>query len=66
MRLARRNRENLFPVLGEGFVDWKSFIAAVEEIGYEGVMSVEFESFKYLKMYYTTTWKKRQIFHTEA
>jgi len=39
----------VFPLPGEGFVDWKSFIAAVDDIGYEGVMSVEFESFEYLK-----------------
>ena len=37
----------LFPLLGEGRVDWKGLFAALDEIGYDGFMSVEFESFTY-------------------
>jgi len=37
----------LFPFLGEGNVDWKGMFAALAEIGYEGYLSVEFESFGY-------------------
>ena len=37
----------LFPLLGEGRVDWVSFGEALDEIGYGGFMSVEFESFQY-------------------
>jgi len=37
----------LFPLLGEGRVDWKGFFAALNEIGYDGFCSVEFESFAY-------------------
>lgn len=37
----------LFPMLGEGRVDWKGMFAALREIGYEGFLSVEFESFTY-------------------
>ncbi|MGB9624365.1 MAG: sugar phosphate isomerase/epimerase family protein [Phycisphaerae bacterium] len=37
----------LFPLLGEGRVDWKGFFAALDEIGYDGFCSVEFESFAY-------------------
>jgi len=37
----------LFPFLGEGNVDWKGMLAALTEIGYEGYLSVEFESFGY-------------------
>lgn len=37
----------IFPMLGEGQVDWKAFFAALEEIGYRGFCSVEFESFFY-------------------
>lgn len=37
----------MFPLLGEGVIDWKSFSAALDEVGYEGWMSVEFESFNY-------------------
>ena len=38
----------VFPIFGEGKVNWKSFITALDEIGYDGAMSVEFESFDYL------------------
>ena len=33
----------LFPMLGEGRVDWRAFFKALHETGYEGYMSVEFE-----------------------
>jgi sugar phosphate isomerase/epimerase len=39
----------LFPLLGEGLVDWKGFFDALEDIGYEGYCSVEFESFAYYR-----------------
>ena len=37
----------LFPMLGEGRVDWRAFFKALHETGYEGYMSVEFELFHY-------------------
>ena len=37
----------LFPFIGEGRVDWPGMFSALREIGYEGYMSVEFESFTY-------------------
>jgi sugar phosphate isomerase/epimerase len=37
----------LFPMLGEGRVDWRAFFVALHETGYEGDMGVEFESFHY-------------------
>jgi len=37
----------LFPMLGEGRVDWKAFFQALDDIGYDGFCSVEFESFAY-------------------
>jgi len=37
----------IFPLLGEGNVDWKEFFTALDEINYQGFMSVEFESFTY-------------------
>jgi len=37
----------VFPLLGEGNVDWTSFFKALEETSYDGYLSVEFESFKY-------------------
>lgn len=37
----------LFPMLGEGRVDWKGMFTALDAIGYHGYLSVEFESFAY-------------------
>ena len=37
----------LFPLLGEGNVNWPDFFAGLEDIGYDGFCSVEFESFAY-------------------
>jgi len=37
----------LFPLLGEGLVDWPGFVGHLDAIGYDGYLSVEFESFKY-------------------
>lgn len=37
----------LFPVLGEGGIDWFAFIKALDDINYQGFLSGEFESFKY-------------------
>jgi sugar phosphate isomerase/epimerase len=39
----------VFPLLGEGQVPWADFFAAVEAIGYEGFLSVEFESWEYYR-----------------
>ena len=38
----------LFPILGEGAIDWKEFLCALQDIEYEGYLSAEFESFKYM------------------
>ena len=37
----------IFPLLGEGRVDWYAFFSALEEIDYTGSCSVEFESDTY-------------------
>ena len=39
----------VFPLLGEGQVPWAEFFGAVEAIGYEGYLSVEFESWEYYR-----------------
>jgi sugar phosphate isomerase/epimerase len=39
----------IFPLLGEGLIDWRAFFAALREIGYAGVCSVEFESWAYAR-----------------
>ncbi|MBQ7719770.1 MAG: sugar phosphate isomerase/epimerase [Clostridia bacterium] len=33
-----------FPPLGEGYVDWNGFFKGLDEIGYDGVLSVEYEA----------------------
>jgi sugar phosphate isomerase/epimerase len=37
----------VFPLLGEGRVNWQEFATALDSIGYQGFLSVEFESFAY-------------------
>ncbi|HZW00513.1 MAG TPA: sugar phosphate isomerase/epimerase [Candidatus Deferrimicrobium sp.] len=37
----------IFPLLGEGQVPWAGFFAALDDIGYRGHLSVEFESWDY-------------------
>lgn len=37
----------VFPLLGEGHVDWEAFFEALDAIGHTGFCSVEFESFAY-------------------
>jgi sugar phosphate isomerase/epimerase len=41
-------RDFLFPVLGEGIINWKEFFTALDESSYHGWLSIEFESFKYM------------------
>lgn len=36
-----------FPLLGEGEVPWQGMMQALDDIGYKGCLTVEFESFKY-------------------
>ncbi len=38
-----------FPLLGEGMVDWPAFFGALDDIGYGGYLSVEFEAFTYYR-----------------
>jgi sugar phosphate isomerase/epimerase len=45
----QNNGQFIFPLIGEGHVNWASFFEALREIGYQGYSSVEFESFAYLK-----------------
>lgn len=37
----------MFPLLGEGRIDWTAFFTTLAATGYAGFMSVEFESFRY-------------------
>ena len=42
-------RKFVFPLLGEGRVNWKDLFAALEEIDYRGFCSMEFESFRFYR-----------------
>jgi len=44
---TRQPGDFIFPLLGEGMVDWKAFFSALDDVGYAGYCSVEFESFTY-------------------
>lgn len=44
---TRQPGDFIFPLLGEGMVDWPAFFGALDGIGYDGYCSVEFESFTY-------------------
>lgn len=39
----------VFPLLGEGRVNWKDFFVGLEEIDYRGFCSLEFESFRFYR-----------------
>jgi len=39
----------LFPLIGEGEVNWTDFFGKLKQIGYTGAMSVEFESWAYIR-----------------
>jgi sugar phosphate isomerase/epimerase len=44
---TRQPGDFIFPLLGEGMVDWTAFFGALDEVGYSGFCSAEFESFTY-------------------
>lgn len=48
----------IFPLLGEGLVDWNVFLQAMDAIGYAGIMSVEYESFGYVEKIFKGDWTK--------
>lgn len=39
----------IFPLLGEGQVPWREVFGALDEAGYDGYLTVEFESFTYYR-----------------
>ena len=48
-RPGMEGEDFLFCLLGEGRVPWDETFGALEEIGYEGALSVEFEAYGYLE-----------------
>ena len=51
----------MFPMLGEGMVDWKAFFEALCDVGYDGFLSVEFESDNFLKNVWKGDWSKAAL-----
>lgn len=46
--ISQRPGEFIFPLLGEGRVEWSDFFDTLEDIEFDGFAAVEFESFSYL------------------
>lgn len=55
---GKQNDDFMFPMLGEGVTDWKGFFNALTEVGYDGFLSVEFESENYLRNIWGGDWIK--------
>lgn len=48
----------MFPQLGEGVTDWKSFFDSLKQVEYDGFLSVEFEAENYLRNVWGGDWTK--------
>jgi sugar phosphate isomerase/epimerase len=57
-RPGAQNDTFMFPMLGEGVTDWKGFFDALAEVGYDGFLSIEFESENYLRNVWGGDWTK--------
>jgi sugar phosphate isomerase/epimerase len=53
-----QNETFMFPMLGEGVTDWKGFFDALNEVGYDGYLSIEFEAENYLRNVWGGDWTK--------
>ncbi len=53
-----QNQDFIFPLLGEGSIDWKGFFTALNDIGYDGYLSIEYESENYMKNVWHGDWTK--------
>ena len=41
---SQKRGQVTFPPIGEGYVDWKGFFKGLDAVGYDGVLSVEYEA----------------------
>ena len=53
-----QNQDFIFPLLGEGVIDWKGFFTSLKEIGYDGYLSIEYESENYMKNIWQGDWTR--------
>jgi len=51
----------IFPFLGEGVVDWRGFFQTLDETGYAGFLSLEFENDRYLNNVCDGDWSRAAI-----
>jgi sugar phosphate isomerase/epimerase len=42
------NADSMFPLPGAGGIDWTNFFKALDDINYQGALSVEYEQFRYM------------------
>ncbi len=38
-----------FPLMGEGMIDWPAFVQSLDDVGYTGPLSIEYEAFTYYR-----------------
>jgi sugar phosphate isomerase/epimerase len=48
----------VFPLLGDGIIDWKNFFTALKELSYDGFLSIEFEADNYLNSIWGGDWSR--------
>lgn len=51
-RVGELGPDFIFPFPGQGGIDWSSFFTVLRDVGYRGVLSVEFESFGFMEDVY--------------
>jgi sugar phosphate isomerase/epimerase len=51
-----QDRDFMFTLPGEGLVDWRAFFDAIDEAGYVGPLSVEFECYRLLRQSLREDW----------
>ena len=49
-RIGEMGSGFIFPFLGEGMTDWHLFFEALRDINYSGVVSIEFEAFRFMEV----------------
>jgi sugar phosphate isomerase/epimerase len=60
-RAGTFGKDFAFPFLGEGAVNWSSFLEALKKVDYAGYLSLEFENDVYLNNVCDGDWKKAAV-----
>jgi sugar phosphate isomerase/epimerase len=48
----------LFPLLGEGIIEWKGFFDSLRTVDYDGFLSIEFEAPRYMRQIWGDNWAR--------